>query len=138
MKQPATSRLTASANARWLRRLVRCLDFVAPQNEILALLWRLELREPSGYVCFHLLACILKLRNSCEIGIYRLKLIVGLLNLFKLRCHLCGLRREVRLLLWCVFHKMSYYKKIVAETPNEKGQAAAGRQPGSACGKETK
>jgi hypothetical protein len=28
------------------------------------------------------------------------------------------LRVECRVLLWCVFHKMSYYKKIVAETPN--------------------
>ena len=111
---------TATANGRWFRRLVRCLDLVIPKNEILCLLWRLDLREPSGYICFHLLACILKLRNSCEIGIYRLKLVKGFLNLFKLRCHLRGLHREVRCLLWCVFHKSSYLQKCVAETPNEK------------------
>jgi hypothetical protein len=121
---------TESAIAGWLRRLVRCLDLLFAKEECEALLRQLNLQRGDllGYVVSHLLVSHLKVRNHLEILLYRLKILKGLFKLFAFRCRHRGLRVECRVLLWCVFHKMSYYKKIVAETPNDPKLSHADRR----------
>ena len=125
MRDPKSSNRdsgTASANAHWLRRLVRRLDLLFAKEECEALLRQLNLQRGSllGYLVSQLLVSNLQICNHLEIGLYRLKLGKGCLKLFALRCRRLGLCSEFRVLCWCVFHKLSYLQKCVAETPNDK------------------